>query len=166
MATKEEIIRGVELVIQEGQRVAASLTAEDWTRMQDFDGWKNNEVLAHVASVGGMVAPMVQAMTNAPEGSNPGATIDIDTLNAAMVGQRKDKTIRELADEITDSYTKVIEFVKQAPDDTLVKKASFRGYVDVPVSDLLMRMVVLHGLAHIYSAYSAVFNANEATAPA
>jgi hypothetical protein len=34
------------------------------------------------------------------------------------------------------------------------------------VSDLLMRTVVLHGLAHIYSAYAAVFNANEATAVA
>jgi hypothetical protein len=29
--------------------------------------------------------------------------------------------------------------------------------VDVPVSDLIDRLVVLHGLAHIYSAYAATF---------
>ncbi|MEX2225650.1 MAG: maleylpyruvate isomerase N-terminal domain-containing protein [Dehalococcoidia bacterium] len=158
MATKEEIIRGVELLIQEGQRAAKALTPEDWARTQDMGGWKNNEVLAHVASVGGLVAPMVQGMTNAPAGSDAGASVDIDALNAAMVGQRKDKSVAELADEIADAYTKVIEFVRAAPDDTLAKTASFRGYVDVPVSDLMMRMVVLHGLAHLYSAYSAVFD--------
>jgi hypothetical protein len=135
-----------------------ALTPEDWARTQDMDGWKNTEVLAHVASVGGLVAPMVQGMTNAPDGANAGANIDIDALNGAMVGQRKDKTIAELASEIGDAYTQVIEFVRTAPDETLAKKASFRGYVDVPVSDLLMRMVVLHGLAHLYSAYSAVFD--------
>jgi hypothetical protein len=158
VATKDEIIRGIELLIQEGQRAAMALTPEDWARTQDMDGWKSNEVLAHVASVGGLVAPMVQGMTNAPDGANAGANIDIDALNAAMVGQRKDKTIAELASEISDAYTQVIEFVRTAPDETLAKKASFRGYVDVPVSDLLMRMVVLHGLAHLYSAYSAVFD--------
>lgn len=158
MATREEIIGGIELLIQEGKRAAAALTPEDWARTQDMDGWKNNEVLAHVASVGGLVAPMVQGMTSAPEGANAGAGVDIDALNAAMVGQRKDKSIDDLAIEIGDSYTKVIEFVRSAPDDLLAKRASFQGYVDVPVSDLLMRMVVLHGLAHLYSAYSAVFD--------
>jgi hypothetical protein len=158
MATKDEIIHGVELLIQEGRRVANALTPDDWARAQDMDGWKNNEVLAHVASVGGLVAPMVQGMANAPEGTNAGATVDIDALNAAMVGQRKDKSVNELADEIADSYAKVIEFVRTAPDDLLTKKATFRGYENVPVSDLMMRMVVLHGLAHIYGAYSAVFD--------
>jgi hypothetical protein len=101
---------------------------------------------------------MVGGIASAPEGTNAGATVDIDALNAAMVGQRKDKTVTELAGEMAESYGKVIEFVRDAPDDLLAKKASFRGYVDVPISDLLMRMVVLHGLAHIYGAYSAVFD--------
>jgi hypothetical protein len=103
MATKDEIIHGVELLIQEGRRVANALTPDDWARAQDMDGWKNNEVLAHVASVGGLVAPMVQGMANAPEGTNAGATVDIDALNAAMVGQRTDKSVNELADENADS---------------------------------------------------------------
>lgn len=158
MATKEQIIQGVELLIQESKRAATSLTPADWARTQDMDGWKNNEVLAHVASVGGLVAPMVQGMTSAPAGTNAGASVDINALNAAMVGQRKDKTIDELANEISESYAKVIEFVRGASDEMLATKATFQGYVDVPVSDLLIRMVVLHGLAHIYSAYSAVFD--------
>ena len=123
MATREQIISGIELLIQESQRVAESLTPEDWARTKDMDGWKNNEVLAHVASVGGMVAPMVQGMANAPEGANAGASIDIDQLNAAMVGQRNDKSVADLAEEVRSSYTTAIEFVRTAPDDLLTKKA-------------------------------------------
>ncbi|HET6614961.1 MAG TPA: maleylpyruvate isomerase N-terminal domain-containing protein [Dehalococcoidia bacterium] len=158
MATREEIINGIQLLIQESQRVAGSLTAADWARAQDMDGWKNNQVLAHVASVGGMVAPMMQGMVNAPDGANAGAGIDIDALNAAMVGQRKDKAIDDLAAEVKTAYTAAIEHIRTVSDDVLAKPVSFRGYENVPLSDVLIRMVVLHGLAHIYGAYAAVFN--------
>jgi hypothetical protein len=158
MATKEEIIGGIQLLIQEAQRVAASLTPDDWARAQDMDGWKNNEVLAHVASVGGMIAPMMGGMANAPDGANAGAGIDIDALNAAMVGQRKEKSIADLAAEVKTSYSGAIEHIRGVSEDALDKPVSFKGYVNVPLSDVLMRMVVLHGLAHIYGAYAAVFN--------
>jgi hypothetical protein len=158
MATREEIINGIQVFIQEAQRVAARLRTADWARAQDMDGWKNNEVLAHVASVGGMVAPMMQGMANAPDGANAGAGIDIDALNAAMVGQRKDKSVGDLAAEVKTAYAAAIEHIRTVPDDVLAKPVSFRGYENVPLSDILMRMVVLHGLAHIYGAYAAVFN--------
>ena len=158
MATKDEIISGVEMVIQEGRRIAGAFTEADWARSHDMDGWKNKETLAHIAAVGGMVAPMVGGITNLAEGANAGDGVDIDALNAATVGQRKDKTPQELAEEIATNYTGVIEFVRNMPQEQLDKKASFRGYENVPVSDLLIRMVVLHGLAHLYSAYSAVFD--------
>ena len=111
MATREEIINGIQLLIQESQRVAGSLTAADWARAQDMDGWKNNQVLAHVASVGGIIAPMMHGMVNAPDGANAGAGIDIDALNAAMVGQRKDKAIDALAAEVKTAYTAAIEHI-------------------------------------------------------
>ncbi len=159
MATREDLISGIEMVIREGRRVAADLSEEQWSHAVDQDGWKSKEVLAHVAAVGTIVVPMVNGLVNAAPGADSTAGIDINALNASFVAQRAGKTIPELADELASAYGTVIDFVKRAPDDVLARKATISGYADVPLSDILVRMVVLHGLAHIYSAYSAVFNA-------
>lgn len=47
--------------------------------------------------------------------------------------------------------------MKSAGDDTLEKRVTVAGYKDVPFGDVLVRMTILHGLAHLYSVYSAVF---------
>ena len=156
MATREELISGLELVVQEGRRVAAALTEDQWAKTVDLDGWKNKEVLAHVASVGTLVQPMIGAWANAPAGADVGAGLDINALNEQLVAARRDKSIAELADEVSTTYAGVIQFVKEAPDDLLARKITIMGYKDVEASDLLVRMVILHGLAHIYSAYSSV----------
>jgi hypothetical protein len=155
MATKQELINGLEFLIQEGKRLGGGLDDVAWAKVQDGDGWKNKEVLAHVAAVGTIVAPFVQNFGAASQGTDTGTGVDIDTLNAGLVGARAGKSVQELVDEIASAYGGVIEFVKSQPDDFWAQKRTFRGYVDVPVADLVQRMVVLHGLAHIYSAYAA-----------
>jgi hypothetical protein len=157
VATKDEIIRGIEQLIQESHRVAHDLRPGDWEQVVDLDGWKNQEVLAHIAGVGGMVQPLAGGIANAAPGADAIAGVNIDQLNASIVAARAGKQPKELAAEIETSYRGVIEFVKNAPDDLLAKKATAGGYVDVPVGDIIIRMVVLHGLAHIYSVYSSIF---------
>ncbi len=156
MATKDDLNRGLTLLIQEGRRIGDVLTEEQWAKTVDHDGWKNKEVLAHVSAIGTIVVPMMSAWTNAPSGADVGQGLDIDALNEQLVAARRGKTIAELAEEIVTTYTGVIEFVNNAPDETLAKPVTILGYKDVPASDLMMRMVVLHGLSHVYSAYSAV----------
>lgn len=158
MATKEEIVRGIELLIQEGRRVSRDLSTEQWQSVVDLDGWKNQEVLAHVAGVGPLVAPMSTAFSSAPAGSNAMAAVDIDELNAGIVKARAGKSAAELADEIEAAYQQVIVFVRGAPDGLLSRRVTVGGYRDAPLSDILMRMVVLHGLAHVYSVYASIFN--------
>lgn len=157
MATREELIEGIERLIQEGKRVAADLTPEQLEKAVDVDGWKGKEMFAHVAGVGAMVAPMMTGLSNAPAGTDTFAAIDIDQINAGIVAQRANKTAQELADELATNYRAVIEFVRNAPDELLNKRMTARGYKDVPASDIMNRMVVLHGLAHIYSVYASVF---------
>jgi|CXWL01.1.fsa_nt_gi hypothetical protein len=158
MATKDELIQGIEVLIREGSRLATDVRPDQWDNIVDLDGWKSKEVLAHVASVGGLVQPMVSGMATAAPGADAMAALNINQLNAAMVGQRAGKTTEELVAELETAYRGVIEFIRTAPDDMLAKTATANGYVDVPVSDLVNRMVVMHGLAHIYSVYSSVFN--------
>ena len=78
-------------------------------------------------------------------------------MNAGLVGARAGKTPAELADEVAQAYGSVMEWVRSAADDVLEKHVTAGGYKDVPLSDVLVRMTILHGLAHLYSVYSAVF---------
>jgi hypothetical protein len=159
VATKAEIIKGLELLIQEGHRIANDLTEDQWNLVVDLDGWKNKEVLAHIAGIGGVVVPMVSGMLNVPAGADALGAVDIDQMNAGIVASKTGKTAKELAAELDAAYTGVIEFVKNAPDEVLAKRVTARGHKDVPISDIAVRMVMLHGLAHIYSVYSSVMNA-------
>ena len=158
MATKSELTAGLEFLIQESKRLAGSLSEADWAKAEDMDGWKNTQVLAHVAGVGTIVVPFLTAMGNAPAGADTTGGTDINALNATLVGQREGKSPAELAEEVEKGYRGVIEFVRTAPPDLLERHATAGGHKDLPISDLMMRMVVLHGLGHVYSAYAAVFN--------
>ena len=155
MATKQELVGGLEFLIQEGKRIGAGLDDAGWAKVQDGDGWKNKEVLAHVGAIGTIVVPFITNIANAAPAADGAAGMDIDALNAQLVGARVGKSVQELVDEIDAAYTGVIGWVKGQPDDFFQQKRTMAGYVDVPISDLMQRMVVLHGLSHIYSAYSA-----------
>jgi hypothetical protein len=159
MATKDEIAKGIDLLIQESHRLAKDLNEAQWENAVDLDGWKSKEVLAHIAGVGGLVVPMVSGLSSAPAGADALAAVDIDQLNAGLVGARSGKSAKDLADEVDASYRGVKEFVTKASDETLGQRVTARGYKEVPVSDILMRMVVLHGLGHIYSVYASIMNA-------
>jgi hypothetical protein len=159
MATRDELISGLEMLIREGRRLATDLGPQQWEQVVDLDGWKNKEVLAHVASVGSLVPQMAGGFASAGPGNDAMASIDIDQLNAAMVGQRAGKSATELADELESAYIGVIKFVREAPDELLTTRVTARGHKDIPMSDIMNRMVVLHGLGHVYSVYGSVFAA-------
>lgn len=157
MATKDELVRGIEILIAEGRRLGTDLTDAQWETVVDLDGWKNREVLAHVAGIGAVVVPMVQGLSATPAGADAMAAVNIDQMNAGIVAANAGKSASALADELAKNYGAVIDFIRSAPDATLAAHATAGGYRDIPISDLLMRMVVLHGLGHIYSVYSSIF---------
>jgi hypothetical protein len=157
MATREELVGGLQMLIRECRRLATDLRPEQWQGVVDLDGWKNKEALAHIASIGGLVPQMASGFTSAGPETDAMATINIDQLNAALVAQRADKTAAELADEIETSYNAVIKFVQDSPDDLLNKHVTAGGHRDLPLSDILNRMVIMHGFGHAYSVYQSVF---------
>lgn len=154
--TKEELATGIELLIRESKRIAAQLSEGEWANAQDSDGWKNKEILAHIAGVGSIVVPFMQQFAGASQGQDLGAGLDIDTLNAGLVGARAGKSIPELVQEIETGLTGAAQFARSQPDEFWEQRRTMLGYKDTTLVDLGMRMVVLHGLSHIYEAYSAV----------
>ena len=156
MATKTELIDGIQMLINESRRIGTRFTDDEWAMAADEAGWTNKQVLAHVAAIGGIVVPMVGGMASAPAGTDLGANMNIDAMNAQLVGQRADKSIADLVGEVETSYGGVIGYLRAAPDDLLEKRATIGGFKDMTIGDLLMQMVVLHGIAHIYHAASRI----------
>ena len=159
MATKPELIGGLEFLIQESKRIGDGLSDAQWA-LQNHDeggGWDNRQVLSHVAATGAIVVPFMTALANAPEGADLMAGMDVDALNAQAVTQRADTPVSGLVSEVETAYTAVIDWVRGAPDELLGKRVSLGGHKDIAVSDQLIRMIILHGLGHVYSCYGTAF---------
>ena len=152
MATKEEIIAGLELTVSQAKRTTA-LWAEgewDWKRAT---GWTPREVYAHLAAVAGVIPQLGQGLTAAPENADIAQGMDINAMNAQAVGGMASMTFPQVMETFESNYQKLIEYVKSVPDDTLNQKRRFFSE-PIPVSDILANTVVLHGLHHVYEANS------------
>jgi hypothetical protein len=154
MATASDLIAGLELLISESKRIGARFSEDEWAMAAQEAGWTNREVLAHIAATGSIVVPMLGGMAKAPAGTDLGANVDVDAVNAQLVAARAGKSIPELVSEIDASYRGVIDFVRGAPPELLEQRATVGGYRDMTIGDIAMQMVPLHGLAHIYHAAS------------
>ena len=99
MATREEIIAGLELTIAQAKRTTA-LYAEgewDWKRAS---GWTPREVYSHLASVAAMVPNFAQAMAAAGEEKDLIDGLDINSMNAQAVGSTSAMTLEVSASEL------------------------------------------------------------------
>jgi hypothetical protein len=154
VATKEELTAGLRMLVAEAKRIGARLTAEEWAMASDEAGWNNKQMFAHVAAVGTIVVPFVTAIANAPAGADAGAGIDIDAINAQAVSQRADKSIGDLVSEYESGYGSVLDFVDKTPVEFFEKRGTVGGYKDMTIGDMMMQMMVMHGVSHLYHAAS------------
>ena len=154
MATKEELIAGLELTVAQAKRTTA-LYAEgewDWKRPS---GWTPREVYSHLASVAAMIPGFSQAMIAAPEDRDLIDGLNVNQMNAQAVGSMSPMTPEQVMQAFEANYRKLIDFVKAAPDDQLNAKRRFASEA-MPVSDIVGTSVMLHGLHHVYEAASRV----------
>ncbi len=152
MATKEEIIAGLEMTVAQAKRTTA-LFAEgewDWKRAA---GWTPREVYSHLAAVAGIVPAFAQQMQSAPEGGDLTSGVDVNAMNAQAVASMASMTPGQVMQAFEANYRKLIDFVKSVPDETLAQKRRFLSE-PIPVSDILANTVMLHGLHHVYEANS------------
>ncbi len=144
----------MQLLIAVATAIGERFTDVEWAMASDEAGWNNKQVFAHVASVGGLIPAMAGSLASAAPGVDAGAGFDVNAINAQLVAQREGASVADLVAEIQTSYGAAIDFVRGAPDDLLAKRATVGGYRDMRVSDLVMQMVVMHGIAHLYHASS------------
>ena len=154
MATKQEIIEGLELTVTQAKRSTALFAQGEWD-WKRAGGWTPKEVYSHLAAVAGMVPGFSQAMLAAAEDQDLLQGMDVDQMNAQAVGSMSAMTPEQIMQAFEANYRKLIDFVKSVPDDQLNARRRFASEA-VPVSDILGNTIMLHGLHHVYEAASRV----------
>jgi len=150
MATREEIVAGLELTVAQGKRTTSLFAEGEWD-VKRTCGWTAKEVYSHLASVAALVPSIAQGLMNAPEGKDIAEDMDIDEMNAQAVAAMASMTPEQVMATFEGNYQKLIDFVKSLPDDQLNAKRRFISDT-VPVSDILAQAIMLHGIHHVYEA--------------
>lgn len=152
MATKEEIIAGLELTISQAKRTSALWVEGEWD-WKRATGWTPKETYSHLAAVAGVIPQLGQGLGSAPENVDISKTMDINAMNDQAVASMKDMAPSQVMETFESNYRKLIDYVKTVPDETLNQKRSFLSE-PIPVSDILANVIMLHGLSHVYEANS------------
>jgi hypothetical protein len=151
MATKQEIINGMQEVVAQAKRVSKLLDDQgDWDSKRPA-GWTPKEMYCHVAAVSGMIGQMGPAMLAAPESADFTASTNIADLNAQAVSSMSGMTPQQLTQAIETNYGVAIEFVKGIPEDQLQSKKTF-AQMTMPASEMLSNLAILHANHHLYEA--------------
>ena len=154
MATKEELIAGLELTVAQAKRTTALFADGEWD-WKRAAGWTPKEVYSHLAAVAAMVPAFSQAMLGASEDQDLLQGMDVNQMNAQAVGAMASMTPEQVMQAFETNYRKLIDFVKSVPGEQWSARRRLASE-PVPVSDILGNAVMLHGLHHVYEAASRV----------
>ncbi len=152
MATREEIVAGLELTVAQAKRTTALFAEGEWGDKRAA-GWTPKQVYSHLASVAAIVPNLAQGLANAPEDQDITQGMDIDEMNAQSVAAMASMTPEQVMTAFEENYGKLIDFMRSLPDEQLNAR---RRYISdmVPVSDILASAIMLHGIHHVYEAQS------------
>jgi len=150
MATREEIVAGLELTVAQGKRTTSLFTEGEWESKRAC-GWTPKEVYSHLASVAALVPNLAQGLMNAPEDRDIAQGMDVDAMNAQAVAAMASMASEQVMAAFEGNYEKLIDFVKSLPDDLLNARRLLMSEA-MTVSDILANAIMLHGLHHVYEA--------------
>jgi hypothetical protein len=153
MTTRQDLIDGLQMVIRQGERLMSAFRPEDWkkqTHMEE-DGWNRKQVYCHLTAVAEITPNFLPRLAVASEGEDAMGGVDINALNAQLVATKEGLSEPELIANFRTAHEKLIDFIKGVPEEQLQHAAQF-GNVRGTVGEIADSVLVLHALAHIYSA--------------
>jgi hypothetical protein len=151
MATREELMGGLQFVPAQAKRVAGILDTEGAWDMKRPAGWTPKEMLTHVAVVAGMIPAMGPAMLGAPESADVVGGMDIAAVNEQGVASMRSMDSKQVVDTLVANFGKLSDWVRGLSDEQLAGKHTFLG-TSLAASDLLMSLTVMHSVHHLYEA--------------
>jgi hypothetical protein len=150
MATREEILAGLELAISQGKRCTSLFAPEDWD-VETPAGWTPKQMYSHLASTAAIVPQLAAALQSAGDDEDISQGMDLDQMNAQAVSAMAAMTPQQIVAAFETNHRQLIEFVKALPEDQLTAKRRFMSGA-VPASDILANAIMLHALHHVYEA--------------
>ena len=152
MATREEIVNGLEFTVAQAKRTTALFAAGEWDEKRPV-GWTPKEIYAHLAATAGIVPQLATGLQSAPESTDIAGGMDINAMNDQAVKAMDGMSAEQVFAAFEKNYATLIDFVKNVPEDQLNTKRSFLSD-PIHVSDILASTVMLHGIHHVYEANS------------
>lgn len=152
MATREEIIKGLEFTIEQGKRSTALFSEGEWDTKRPA-GWTPKEVYSHLAATAAVVPQLGAGLMNAAEDADITQGMDINAMNEQSVGAMGSMTPDQVIQTFETNYRQLIDYVKGLSDDQLNARRRFLSDA-IPVSDILANSIMLHGIHHVYEASS------------
>ncbi|MEK7247570.1 MAG: hypothetical protein AAB092_03770 [Chloroflexota bacterium] len=150
MATKQEMIDGMEFVRAQAKRVAGLIDPGDWD-LNRPQGWTPKEMFAHVAVTAATIPAMGAGLLAAPENVELTSGLDIGALNEQGVSSLRAVPVEQVLEALDNNYVKLIDWTKGLNDEQLAGKKTFLT-MTMPGSDLLMTLTVMHAVHHVYEA--------------
>ena len=150
MATREEIIAGLELTVAQGKRTTSLFAEEEWDSKR-ASGWTPKEMYSHLASSAAVVPALAHGLANAPEDRDLAEGTDFHQLNAQSVATMESLAPEQVMTAFEENYRRLIDFIRSMPNEQLNAKRRFISDT-MPVSDILANCIMLHGLHHVYEA--------------
>jgi hypothetical protein len=151
MATREELLGGLQFVTLQAKRVAAIIDQQgDWDNKRP-QGWTPKEMFTHVAVTAGMLPAFGAGMISAPPEAELTAGLDINAVNEQGVSSMRAMESGSVVDAIAGNYGKLADWVKSLSDEQLQSQHTFLG-MRLSAADLLMTLTVMHSVHHVYEA--------------
>ena len=153
MTTREELIDGFRTVIREAKRVSSGFSTDDWALpVHDEEGWNRKQIYCHIAATAEIAPGFLGSLAQGSADQNPMDNFDINGFNAQMVAAKEALSPQDLINNLTGSYDKLIEFAQGMPQEQLDSRRNFGLLQGGTVADVMDSVLILHGIAHIYSA--------------
>ena len=151
MATREELMGGLQFVPAQARRVAGMLDAANEWDVKRPAGWSPKEMFAHVAVTVGMMPKMGPDILKAPPEADVVDGLDIAEFNEQGVASMRSMDAKQAVEALSTNCSKMSDWVKSVTAEQLESKHTFRG-MPMTMSDLLMTVTVMHSIHHLFEA--------------
>ncbi len=151
MATREELMGGLQFVPAQARRVAGLLEAANEWDTRRVEGWTAKEMFVHVAATVGMMPKMGSNVLKASPETDIVDGLDIAEFNEQGVASMRSLDVKQAVEALSANCGKLSDWVKSLTDEQLESKHKFRG-MPMTMSDLLMTVTVMHPIHHLYEA--------------
>ncbi len=152
MATREEIINGLELTVQQAKRTTSLFGEGEWDAPRE-SGWTPKQVYCHLAAIAGIMPQLGQGLLDAAEDADIAQGMDINAMNDQAVTGMAGMSPEQVMQVFEQNYGQLVEFIKSMPEEQLQAKRSFLSD-PIPISDIIASAIMLHGIHHVYEANS------------